>query len=178
MVRPAARPVRYRRNNHPPTRRLNMTAHIDTLKEWWENAEVGDPKDGDVIIEWAGDGHAVRTFLEDERDDLYAACTYRILARAPKPKPAWHDAPAVIAWTDLAERQVWERDGSGTYYGTGGDVADDYEFHDVTPLIEAKVTDEMVDRIREHKDFTGRRYFASREGARHLLAIALGLETE
>ena len=154
--------------------------HIDQLTQWWENAEQGEAEPGDWIITHGPDDtnpayiieQAPRYPLSSKRQP------YRILARAPKPKPAWHDAPAVIAWTDLAERQVWERDGSGTYYGTGGDVADDYEFHDVTPLIEAKVTDEMVDRIREHKDFTGRRYFASREGARHLLAIALGLETE
>ena len=152
-----------------------MTAHIDQLAEWWESAEQGSPKPGDTIIINLGGGYAVETASEYWAGGEWYDDT-RILARAPK--PAWHDAPAVIAWTDLAERQVWERDGSGTYYGTGGDVADDYEFHDVTPLIEAKVTDEMVDRVREYKDFTGRLYFASREGARQLLAIALGLETE
>ena len=156
------------------------THHIDQLAEWWENAEEGEAEPGDWIITHGPDDTNPAYIIEQAPPYPLSSKRqpYRILARAPEPKPAWHDAPAVIAWTDLAERQVWERDGSGTYYGTGGDVADDYEFHDVTPLIEAKVTDEMVDRIREHKDFTGRRYFASREGARHLLAIALGLETE
>src|SRR5699024_6997613 len=85
------------------------------------------------------------------------------------------DAPAVIAWTDLAERQVWERDGSGTYYGTGGDVADDYEFHDVTPLIEARVTDETLARVEaaftdDHDSFDAR--------IRAVTAAALGLDPE
>src|SRR5699024_4214301 len=143
MVRPAARPIRYRRNNHPPTRRLNMTAHIDTLKEWWENAEVGDPKDGDVIIEWAGDGHAVRTFLEDERDNLYAACTYRILARAPKPKPAWRDAVAVTADAGRIDgaRRVFVKDENGVWIDalTGHGYTAGH-LRDATPLIEANVT--------------------------------------
>ena len=153
-----------------------MTAHIDTLKEWWENAEVGDPKDGDVIIEWAGDGHAVRTFLEDERDNLYAACTYRILARAPKPKPAWHDAAAVIASTDYCERQVWQRDTTheNRWYGTAGDGAVTSDLLDVTPLIEAKVTDEMVERA---SDWDMNNPMFGDEDMRKLLHAALGLET-
>ena len=156
-----------------------MTAHIDTLKEWWENAEVGDPKDGDVIIEWAGDGHAVRTFLEAERDDLYAACTYRILARAPKPKPAWHDAPAVIASTDYCERQVWQRDTTqeNRWYGTAGDGAVTEDLRDVTPLIEAKVTDEMVER-GHYAENTAPDGLSGPQYVRRILTAALGLETE
>ena len=127
-----------------------MSEYVEVLSQWWENAEVGDPKDGDVIIEWAGDGHAVRTFHEDERDNLYAACTYRILARAPKPKPAWHDAPAVIA-TYRDERGMvsgaWVREGKPGYWeGPEGDVVASEALEDVVPLIEAKVTDEMVER--------------------------------
>ena len=171
-----------------------MTAHIDTLKEWWENAEVGDPKDGDVIIEWAGDGHAVRTFLEAERDDLYAACTYRILARAPKPKPAWHDAPAVIA-TYRDERGMvsgaWVREGKPGYWeGPEGDVVASEALEDVVPLIEAKVTDEMVERATravinwEYRprldtiitlDLGDK---GSRALVNNVLTAALGLETE
>ena len=156
-----------------------MTAHIDTLKEWWENAEVGDPKDGDVIIEWAGDGHAVRTFLEDERDNLYAACTYRILARAPKPKPAWHDAVAVIAHTArFSERRPFAlthaEDGLDPY-NTEWITRDD--LIDPAPLIEAKVTDEMVERLEGH--FLNTANMALPEGlARRMLTAALGLETE
>ena len=160
-----------------------MTAHIDTLKEWWENAEVGDPKDGDVIIEWAGDGHAVRTFLEDERDNLYAACTYRILARAPKPKPAWHDAVAVIAHTKgWGRRRVFTRhegistDGNRIWSCGNLNYGSD-DLIDPAPLIEAKVPDEMVERLGRH--FIETSNAALPAGlARRMLTAALGLETE
>ena len=162
-----------------------MTAHIDTLKEWWENAEVGDPKDGDVIIEWAGDGHAVRTFLEDERDNLYAACTYRILARAPKPKPAWHDAVAVIAHTArFSERRPFALTHTEDVldpYNTEWITRDD--LLDPAPLIEAKVTDEMV--LAALNASTGLDMLAVTsfkrdeiEDMRLALTAALGLETE
>ena len=155
-----------------------MTTHIDTMQEWWELAGVGIPQAGDTVIfdeRHRGLGFHVTQATTDH------PCGYdnaRILARAPKPKPAWHDADFVVAryenddhWQGyLRHGDLWI-DGEGRKYTTG-------VLRDVTPLIEAKVTDEMVDRVREYKDFTGRRYFASREGARHLLAIALGLETE
>ena len=158
-----------------------MTAHIDTLKEWWENAEVGDPKDGDVIIEWAGDGHAVRTFLEDERDNLYAACTYRILSRAPKPRPAWHDAPAVTAkgredWDHVEAFSRNDDYGPPRWIDNQGITYTAEQLSDVTPLIEAKVTDEMVKRARAESmkwEFGG----ISENAARAMLTAALGLET-
>ena len=162
------------------------TNHIDQLREWWETAEVGDPKDGDVIIEWAGDGHAVRTFLEAERDDLYAACTYRILARAPIPKPAWHDAPAVTAtYRDDCGMVtgVWTPSGNHGYWiGPEDDVVMHDSLEDVTPLIEAKVTDGMI--VRAANAWTGNGYQTTRDLSRdlreditHALTAALGLET-
>ena len=151
--------------------------HIDQLREWWETAEVGDPKDGDVIIEWAGDGHAVRTFLEDERDNLYAACTYRILARAPR---SHHPFPAILA-TYRDERGmvsgVWRPEGKPRYWeGPEGDVVHEDSLEDVTPLIEATVTDAMVKRARAQSmkwEFGG----ISENAARAMLTAALGLET-
>ena len=151
--------------------------HIDQLREWWETAEVGDPKDGDVIIEWAGDGHAVRTFLEDERDNLYAACTYRILARAPR---SHHPFPAILA-TYRDENGmvsgVWRPEGKPRYWeGPEGDVVHEDSLEDVTPLIEAKVTDAMVKRARAQSmkwEFGG----ISENAARAMLTAALGLET-
>ena len=155
------------------------TNHIDQLREWWETAEVGDPKDGDVIIEWAGDGHAVRTFLEAERDDLYAACTYRILARAPKPKPAWHDAVAVIAHTArFSERRPFALTHTEDVldpYNTEWITRDD--LLDPAPLIEAKVTDEMVKRAEDwytHSSVLNDPV----EDVLGILTVALGLETE
>ena len=154
------------------------TNHIDQLREWWENAEVGDPKDGDVIIEWAGDGHAVRTFLEDERDNLYAACTYRILARAPK--PAWHDAVAVMARCSNApegHREPFIRSEAtrDVWAGEAGHARTE-DLRDVTPLIEAKVTGEMVESAREEAKRHARVYW-ERSLVSRMLTAALGLET-
>lgn len=131
-----------------------MTAHIDQLAEWYESAEritkTNLPGDGDFIIyphrggigyiiERSEGGWTSEIVLPDE--------DCRILARAPKPKPAWHDAVAVIAHTGEGHvRQVWERDGDG-WYGTDGYRVDAEALKDVTPLIEAKVTGEMRDRV-------------------------------
>ena len=161
------------------------THHIDQLREWWETAEVGDPKDGDVIIEWAGDGHAVRTFLEAERDDLYAACTYRILARAPKPKPAWHDAVAVMARCSNApegHREPFIRSEAtpDVWIGEGGYGCTD-DLRDVTPLIEAKVTDEARDRVWDelvhHGLIDPQKHRPSQGWAADVVHATLGLET-
>ena len=123
-----------------------MTTHIDTMQEWWELAGVGIPQAGDTVIfdeRHRGLGFHVTQATTDH------PCGYdnaRILARAPKPKPAWHDAPAVIASTDYCERQVWQRDTTheNRWYGTAGDGAVASDLRDATPLVEAKVTDEMV----------------------------------
>ena len=130
-----------------------MNTHIDQLAQWYADAErITDtnlPRIGDTLIfPYNADGYAIE--VEEDGwtpDDLVPGEPVRILARAPKPKPAWHDAVAVIASTDRTERQVWEREGDGTYSGSAGDTADDLELRNVTPLIEAKVTDEMIDRI-------------------------------
>ena len=51
------------------------------------------------------------------------------------------------------------------------------QLSDVTPLIEAKVTDEMVERLEGH--FLNTANMALPEGlARRMLTAALGLETE
>ena len=158
-----------------------MATHIDTMQEWWKLAEVGIPQAGDTVIfdeRHRGLGFHVTQATTDHPRGYDNA---RILARAPKPKPAWVNARAIIARTDEDPRpSVWTWHKSMDRWDDEGGChwANTDDLRDVTPLIEAKVTDEMVDRVREYKDFTGRRYFASREGARHLLAIALGLETE
>ena len=89
-------------------------------------------------------------------------------------EPAWRDAVAVIAKSHLAESQVWRPDSEGTYYGTEGDVADDYELSDITPLIEMKVTDEMVERGR---NIGAKGEKPDAEMVRRILASAFGLET-
>src|SRR5699024_9525145 len=154
MVHPATRPIRYRRNNHPPTRRLNMTAnHIDQLAQWYADAErITDtnlPRIGDTLIfPYNADGYAIE--VEEDGwtpDDLVPGEPVRILARAPKPKPAWHDALAVMARCSNApegHREPFIRSEAtpDVWIGEGGCGHTD-DLRDVTPLIEAKVTDEM-----------------------------------
>ena len=154
-----------------------MTAHIDTLKEWWSEAEEGVIEKGDTVINWFGGETTV--YVAAERARRQNPHT-RILARAPKPEPAWHDAVAVIAHTDDGHiRQVWERDGDTGYWcGTEGYLVRTEKLRDVTPLIEAKVTDEMRDRVRdyyriEHQVELPRDVVWLNE----LLTAALGLET-
>ena len=153
------------------------TNHIDQLTEWWETAEQGTARRGDALI---GKGHGGHFMIytadcdEEEPDDAV-----RILARAPKPKPAWHSAKAVVASTDYCERQVWEWDFLG-WNGSAGDVANTEDLRDVTPLIEAKVTDEAMQRVfdaldpavNKHLDMT-KEY---EEYVRYILAAALGLD--
>ena len=149
------------------------TNHIDQLAEWWEGAETGPVLKGDLVIKRHPDGRY--TIREAEKG--WENTNYRILARAPK--PAWHDAKAVIAHTDYCERQVWERDSLG-WYGTGGDVANTEDLRDVTPLIEAKVTNEMVKRVFIALDPVLNRHLSmtkdDEEYVRYIVAAALGLD--
>src|SRR5690606_25566628 len=84
-------------------------------------------------------------------DDVMPEETVRILARAPKPKPAWHDAVAVMARCSGApegHREPFIRSEAtpDVWIGEGGCGYTDV-LRDVTPLIEAKVTDDMVERL-------------------------------
>ena len=157
--------------------------HIDQLAQWWENAETGTPNPRDLLIVNLG---ADEYLIEHAGDYWGEGEEYedtRILARAPKPKPAWHDAVAVIAHTDDGHiRQVWERDGDTDYWcGTEGYLVRTEKLRDVTPLIEAKVTDEMAERARE--EFFGGDVGGPVSGPssarrwRAALTAALGLET-
>src|SRR5699024_12316683 len=103
----------------------------------------------------------------------------RRLARAPKPTPAWHDAVAVIA-TFRDERGmvtgvcVPERQ-PGYWEGPEGDVVAADLLEDVTPRIEARVTDETLARGKaaftdDHDSFDAR--------IRAVTAGALGLDPE
>lgn len=155
-----------------------MNTHIDQLAEWWENAEQGQPSAGDTLI-WQKPGPSYELFTADEAD-VALGNRIRILARASKPEPAWHDAVAVIAHTENGYiRQVWERDGDSEYWtGTEGYVVSADELVSPTPLIEAKVTDEMVERYRDEEMKWRLEGAPSHPSvARHLLTAALGLET-
>ena len=158
--------------------------HIDQLAQWWRDAEEGIGKAGDVVIErddspnFGAPSYVVFMLGRDEYENL----TYRrILARAPKPKPAWHNAVAVIAtWYDSMEDEaitgVWTHD-AGVWKHEDGVCVDATALTDVTPLIEAKVTDEMVKRARATSmkwEFGG----VSENAARAILTAALGIEAE
>ncbi len=156
------------------------TNHIDQLTEWWNEATPGIPKKGDTYIE--DERHRGRSFriVEAATDHKYGFDNIRILSRAPKPKPAWHDAPAVIA-TYRDERGMvsgaWVREGKPGYWeGPEGDVVASEALEDVVPLIEAKVTDEMVERVLDVLHAWNDTYPAG-IGTK-LAAAALGLETE
>ena len=160
------------------------TNHIDQITEWWESAEEGVVEKGDTVINRSHGETTVYVATERARHQHPST---RILARAPK--PAWHDAVAVIAHTAcFSERRPFALTHTE-------DVLDPYNAEWVTlddlidpvPLIEAKVTDEMVERgaqaawasemgnrwdsaWEDEKDIT-------RNTVRTALTAALGLET-
>ena len=152
-----------------------MTAHIDTLKEWWDAAESAPVNVGDTVIyqnagQWVVDVSTVPYDNPDDRD-------VRILARAPK--PAWHDAVAVIAHTArFSERRPFALTHTE-------DVLDPYnaewitrdDLLDPVPLIEAKVTVGAVARVSDalHELYGTH---DNSDAAAEIVAAALGLETE
>lgn len=161
-----------------------LNTHTDTLAEWWENADndtVTHP--GDTLIKKGRSGFEIfEVAHEDTAVHIDALPNCRLLQRVPAPKPAWHDAPAVVAHVDDfrgAQRRVFVRraeDFGGIRWGDEFSEWPSGELIDPVPLIEAKVTDEMVGRIRELEDGYGHKYFASPLAARELLAAALGLD--
>ena len=163
--------------------------HINQLKEWWEAAEVPTsdslPRDGDrIIFRYNSEWYEIATANGDaEAGDLYEGM--RILTRAPRPE--WHDSVAVMARSanapeghrepfirSEASSDVWIGEGG---YGYSGDL------RDVTPLIEAKVTDEMVLRALNTSTGLYRMHLTSFtrddiEDMRFTLTSALGIEDE
>ena len=160
------------------------TNHIDQLREWWESAEKGAPSKGDAIIRRTerllSNGYAYEVGTEDYTDAKHLD-NVRILARAPKPKPAWHGAVAVMARCSNApegRREPFIRSEAtpDVWIGEGGCGHTD-DLRDVTPLIEAKVTDEMRDRVRDYCR-TEHQVELPRDDVwlNELLTAALGLE--
>lgn len=159
-------------------------SHIDQLAQWYADAEritkTNLPRIGDTLITpYEAGGFGVEVEEDGWAPDIVMPGEpVRILARAPIPKPAWHDAVAVIAHTDDGHvRQVWERDGDTPFWcGTEGYLVPVDTLRDVTPLIEAKVTDEMVHRAEAA--FTRARDDGHVKPFTAALHAALGLETE
>ena len=157
------------------------TNHIDQLAQWWENAEETSAVNiGDLVIEDRRGLEGGFDIWPARRNALPVdGVPRRVLSRAPKPKPAWHDAVAVIAHTArFSERRPFALTHTEDVldpYNTEWITRDD--LIDPAPLIEAKVTDEMVERLEGH--FLNTANMALPEGlARRMLTAALGLETE
>ena len=165
-----------------------MNTHIDQLAEWWENAEEVESgtvaREGDHIItrkhsspHYPDAVTYVARLLGKGEEYAIAAPYTRILHRAPIPKPAWHDAVAVLASTsDFGLRRVFVKDVDGIWNDAlSGRGSFEGNLLDVTPLIEAKVTDEMIDRIL---NVIAARFDNYPAGIGEELAVAaLGLET-
>ena len=164
---------------------MNTSSHIDQLAQWWETAEEGSPSPGDTIIINLGSGGYMIEPASEHWGDWERYDDTRILARAPKPKPAWHDAPAVIArWEDPSGDESEPFDGVDTFVNSGDgwwiggydNARPAEELHDVTPLIEAKVTDEMVTRAQVEMMRLGLGDYSDRTLA-SILTAALGLDS-
>ena len=150
-----------------------MSTHIDTLAEWFDSGETGTFTPGDVIISKNDDEYVITTI--NHSGTINPGEPDRILHRAPKPKPAWHNAVAVIAQTPgRDDRRVFIRDTDGWW----ADVDNSYETDELahaSPLIEQKVTDEMVARL--DKSYADHADALLPFGlAQTLLAAALGLD--
>ena len=160
------------------------TNHIDQLAQWYADAEqitkTNLPRAGDtLILPYNAGGYGIE--VEEDGwtpDDVVPGEPVRILARAPK--PAWHDAVAVTATAtdELGDEitAVWVREGDELWRSDEGGMVLREDLRDVTPLIEAKVTDEMVERGARASTPTGVRYLRPCE-VREVLTAALGLET-
>ena len=159
------------------------TNPIDQLKKWYDDAEqvteTNLPRPGDTLIfPYNTSGYAFE--VEEAAwtpEDVVPGETVRIYSRAPK--PSWHNAVAVIAHTDEGHvRQVWERDGdTGYWLGTESCLVRTDALRDVTPLIEAKVTNLMRGRVG---DVLMSRYGTTGPDGtvEAILTAALGIESE
>ena len=167
------------------------TNHVDQLAQWYAEAEqitkTNLPCAGDALIfPYNAGGYAVEAEEDGwTPDDVVPGESVRILARAPKPKPTWHDAPAVTA----KGREDWDHveafsrnddydpprwiDNQGITYAAE-------QLSDVTPLIEAKVTDETARTVlnRYYETETGHDWPEDTIALMRLaVTAALGLES-
>lgn len=121
-----------------------MITHIDTLNAWWSSAERGEAEPGDWIITHSPDDTNPAYIIEQAPHYPLSSKRqpYRILHRAPKPVPAWHNAVAVIAGYPES-REAYTRTETGLWESANC-LLYAHELIDPVPLIEATVTDEMV----------------------------------
>ena len=155
------------------------TNHIDQMRAWWDEATPGIPNAGDTYIE--DERHRGSSFriVAAATDHKYGFDNIRILDRAPK--PAWHDAVAVMARCSNApegHREPFIRSEAtrDVWAGEAGHARTE-DLRDVTPLIEAKVTDEMVKRAAQSLEGAGWDTSDGNAALTDALTAALGLET-
>ena len=167
------------------------TNHIDQLAQWYAKAEqitsANLPCAGDALIfPYNADGYAVEAEEDDwTPDDVIPGEPVRILARAPKPKPTWHDAPAVTAkgredWDHVEAFSRNDDYDPPRWIDNQGITYTAEQLSEVTPLIEAKVTDETARTVLD-------RYYETETGhdwpedtialMRLAVTAALGLES-
>lgn len=147
-----------------------MSDPIDMLEDMFQSGEEGEYFRGDTVMQKLSDEYITFKAVSGSRTDDLS----RIVSRADRPK--WHTSDAVIA--DLfGEQFVWIRDvNDGMWLEPfNGHVYSSGELDNVTPLIEAKVTDEMIER-GQHIGVKGRKPDA--ELVRRVLTAALGIVTE
>ena len=147
-----------------------MSDPIDILEDMFQSGEEGEYFRGDTVMQKLTDEYITFKAVSGSRTDDLS----RIVSRADRPK--WHTSDAVIA--DLfGEQFVWVRDANDGMWlePFNGHVYSSGELDNVTPLIEAKVTDEMVERGRDI-GIKGRKPDA--ELVRRVLTAALGIVTE
>lgn len=153
--------------------------HIDQLTEWWENAEKSVAHVGDTVIHYEVEDGSYMVYTLDA-GPVGSWSRLRVLERAPKPKPVWHDAPAVTAkgredWDHVEAFSRNDDYDPPRWVDNQGITYTAVQLSEVTPLIEAKVTDEMVERAVD-----GASVWTSaipNSLARAMLTAALGIET-
>ena len=145
-------------------------------------ARLATTKEAEALI--AGD--LQRALERAFREGQLAAPSATNPYAPPKPKPAWHDALAVMARCSNApegHREPFIRsEATHDVWIAEAGYGRTENLRDVTPLIEAKVTDEMI--VRAANAWTGNGYQTTRDLSRdlreditHALIAALGLET-
>ena len=137
-------------------------------------ARLATTKEAEALI--AGD--LQRALERAFREGQLAAPSATNPYAPPKPKPAWHDALAVMARCSNApegHREPFIRsEATHDVWIAEAGYGRTENLRDVTPLIEAKVTDAMIDRILDVIDARFDNYPA---GIGEELAVAaLGLE--
>lgn len=142
----------------------NTPDYQATLAGWWETAEQGAAKAGDTVIVFNDDAQPGFEVYTIGKDQPMSVSHLRILSRATPPTPAWHDAVAVMAHTEgddirRAFVPLYDHATGDDRIGQWADWTEAYDADDLiepVPLIEARVTDEMIHRARaEYEDATG-----------------------